>query len=127
MDYFLPFYHPPTPQLHPLPIGPRKSKFLHKCTKNHDHMLYCSLDKACNGFNCYFSFWAFFFFFTLLLPKQPKKLKCRKSEKKPWRYHHFTTVYQDCTKIICYSVPETWCMTDVIIFHFGPFFALLLP
>ena len=27
--------------------------------------------------------------------------------------------------IICYSVPETWCMTDVIvIFHFGLFFAL---
>ena len=22
-------------------------------------------------------------------------------------------------------LPETWCMTDVIIFHFGPFFALL--
>ena len=27
--------------------------------------------------------------------------------------------------IICYTFPETWCMTDVIIFHFGPFFALL--
>ena len=24
-------------------------------------------------------------------------------------------------------VPEIWCMTDVIIFHFGPFFALLPP
>ena len=26
--------------------------------------------------------------------------------------------------IICYTVPEIWCMTDVIIFHFGPFFGL---
>ena len=37
---------------------------LKKCTKNHNHMLYCSLDIARNGYNCYFSFWAFFF--TLL-------------------------------------------------------------
>ena len=27
--------------------------------------------------------------------------------------------------IICYTVPEIWCMIDVIIFHFRPFFALL--
>ena len=38
---------------------------LHKCTKNYDHMLYCSLDIAHNRFNCYFSFWAIFYpFFT---------------------------------------------------------------
>ena len=30
--------------------------------------------------------------------------------------------------ILCYTVPEIWCVTDVIvIFHFGLFFALLLP
>ena len=30
--------------------------------------------------------------------------------------------------IICYTVPEIWCVTDVIvIFHFGLFFALLPP
>ena len=30
--------------------------------------------------------------------------------------------------IICYTVPEIWCMIDVIvIFHFGLFFALLPP
>ena len=27
--------------------------------------------------------------------------------------------------IICYTVPEIWCKTTVIIFHFGLFFALL--
>ena len=27
---------------------------LHKRAKNHDHMLYCSLDLACDGCNCYF-------------------------------------------------------------------------
>ena len=27
--------------------------------------------------------------------------------------------------IKCYTVPEIWYVMDVIIFHFGPFFALL--
>ena len=29
--------------------------------------------------------------------------------------------------IICYTSPEIWCEMDIIIFHFGPFFALLPP
>ena len=29
--------------------------------------------------------------------------------------------------IMCYTVPEIWCEADVIIFHFGPFFAFLHP
>ena len=30
--------------------------------------------------------------------------------------------------IICYTVPEIWCVTDaIVIFHFGIFFALLPP
>ena len=33
---------------------------LHKCTKNHDHMLYCFWDIVCDGCICYFSFWAIF-------------------------------------------------------------------
>ena len=37
---------------------------LHKCTKNHDYMLYCSLDMAHNRSNCYFSVWAIFCPFT---------------------------------------------------------------
>ena len=35
---------------------------LHKCTRNNDHMLYCSQDKMCG--RCYFSFWAIFYPFT---------------------------------------------------------------
>ena len=31
---------------------------LHTCTKNHDHMLYCSWDMAHDRCNCCFSFWA---------------------------------------------------------------------
>ena len=29
---------------------------LHKCTKTHDHILYCSWDMVCDGCNCYFQF-----------------------------------------------------------------------
>ena len=29
--------------------------------------------------------------------------------------------------IICYTIREIWHVTDVIIFHFGPFFAPLPP
>ena len=64
---------------------------LHNCTKNHDHMLYCSWDAVCDGCNCYFSFWAILFPFTLLTAQ--KKWKIQNNEKKAWGYH-FTQVYQ---------------------------------
>ena len=37
---------------------------LHKCTKNHDHMLHYSWDMVHGTYNCYFSFWAIFCPFT---------------------------------------------------------------
>ena len=87
------------------------------------YMLYCFLDMAHNGFN-YFSFWVIFYPFTSLTA--PQKSKFRKTEKNPWRYHHFTQVYHKIL-IICCTVHEIWYVTDVIIFHFGPFFVLLPP
>ena len=48
---------------------------LHKCTKNHDHMLYCSWDMAHDRCNCCFSFWAFFCPFTPLTAQKIKILK----------------------------------------------------
>ena len=36
--------------------NPRDIIILHKCTKNHDHLLYCSRDIAHDGCNCYFHF-----------------------------------------------------------------------
>ena len=33
---------------------------LHRCTKNHDHMLYCLWDIVDDRCSCYFSFWLFF-------------------------------------------------------------------
>ena len=48
---------------------------LHKCTKNYDHMLYCSWDMACDRWNCNFSFWAIFLPFTPLTAQKIKILK----------------------------------------------------
>ena len=39
---------------------PRGMIILHKCTKNDDHMLYCSLDMMCDRYN-YLSFWDIFY------------------------------------------------------------------
>ena len=64
---------------------------LHKCTKNPDHRLYCSLVMTCDRCNCYFSFWAIFFRFN---PLTAQKMKIPKKWKYSWRYHHFTQVYQ---------------------------------
>ena len=94
LDCFLPFY--PTKKkiklLKNKKNPPRDMIILHKFTKNHDHMLYCSLGIACNVSNCYFWFWAIFCPFSSLTAQ--KILKFKKNEKNIWRYHQFTIVYQ---------------------------------
>ena len=93
LDHFLPFYPPNNPKnqnFEKMETTTGDIIILHKCTKNHDHMLYNSLDMACNRCNCYFSFWTII---ALLPPKQPKKSKFEKNEKNTRRYH-FTIVYQ---------------------------------
>ena len=66
--------------------------------------------------NCCFSLWAIFCPFT---PLTAPKMKISKNEKTPG-----DIILHKCTKImiICYTVPEIWHMTHVIIFHFGLFF-----
>ena len=71
----------------------------------------------------YFSFRAIFFPFT---PLTAQKIKILKKCKKPLKISSF---YMCVPKLMirwC-TVIEIWCMTDLIIFHFGLFFALLLP
>ena len=109
LDHFLLFYNlsnnPKNQNFEKLKKKPGDIIILQKCTKNHDYMLYCSLDMAHNGCNCYFSFL------------------------KKWNKHlEILSFYKSVPKImiICYTVPEIWCMMDVIvIFHFVLFFALL--
>ena len=64
---FLPFYSPNNPKnqnFEKMKRTPGYIIILHKCAKNHDHMLYFSWDMARDRCNCYFSFWAIFCPFT---------------------------------------------------------------
>ena len=81
---------------------------LHKCTKTHDHKLYCSWDMAWGGCNCYFSFWAIF---ASLPPYQPKKLKQKKLKKNPVEISSFYTCVPKIMIRWC-TVPETWWVMD---------------
>ena len=72
----------------------------------------------------HFSFWANVCPF---IPLTTQNIKIFKKWKKPLEILSF---YTSATKImiICYSVPEIWHVTNVIvIFHFGLFFALIQP
>ena len=65
LDCFLPFYPPNNPKnqnFEKLKKDPGDIIILHKCSKNHGHMLYRSSGMARNRFN-YFSFWAIFYSF----------------------------------------------------------------
>ena len=93
---------------------------VHKCTKNHDHILYCSWDMVRDECN-YFSFWAIFWPFTSITAQ---KVKISNKWKKHLKISSFNISVPKIL-IICFTVPGICCVTDVIIFHFGPFFALL--
>ena len=92
LDNFLPFYLPNTLKNKNMKNkkNPGNIIILHKCTKNHDHMLYRSWDMAHDRCN-YFSFWAILCPFTTLTA--PQKWKFQKNEKNAWRYC-FTQIYQ---------------------------------
>ena len=125
LDHFLPFYSPNNPKnqnFEKIKKNPGDITILHKCTKNQDHMPYCSWDMARDRCN-YFSFWTIFCLFT---PLTARKMKIKKKRKKLLEILSFYTRVPKIM-IIWYTVPEIWPVTDVIIFHFGLFFALLPP
>ena len=79
LSHFLPFY--PHNNLKNEKM-PGDIIILHKCTKNHDHMLYCSWDMPHDGCNCYFSFWTIFLLFYPL-PNSPKNQTLKTMKKTP--------------------------------------------
>ena len=96
---------------------------LRMCTIHDNHMMYGSWDMEHDG-QYFLSFWTVFCPFT---PLTTRKIKLLKKWKKILTMPSF---YTNLPKImiICYTIPEIQCMTDVIlIFHFGLFFTLLPP
>ena len=93
---FCPFCPPNSPKNQNL-IKKKKTPgdiiILHKCTKNRDHMLYCSWDMVRDRCNWYFSFWAIFCPFTSLTAW---KMKFSKKMEKTLEdiYNHFKQLYQ---------------------------------
>ena len=129
LGYFLPLYphnSPKNEKFKKMKKMLRDIIILHVCTKIHDHMLYCSWDMACEGCNCYFSFSAIFCPFTSKKWQKNDKFKKMKKKKKHLEISPFYTIIPKIL-FICYTVPKIWHVNDVIIFHFGLFFALLLP
>ena len=68
LDHFVPFYPPNKPENQNFEKREKTPGdiILHKCTKNHDDILYLSLDMVLDKCKFYFSFWAFFCPFTPL-------------------------------------------------------------
>ena len=60
---------------------------LHKCTKNHNHMLYFPKTWRVTDV-------IFIFHFCPFAPLMAQKIKILKDEKNAWRYDHFTHAYQ---------------------------------
>ena len=88
---------------------------LQKCTKI--MIICCTVPEIwCMTDVIIFHFGLFLHFYP---PNSLKNQNFKKNEKNTWRYHHFTRVPK--IMIICYTVPEIWCVTDVIIFPFGLF------
>ena len=104
--------------------APGDITILHKCTKNHDYMLYYSWDMARDKYDCCFLFWVILCPFT---PLTARRVKVSKKWKKHLEISSFSTSVLKII-IVCYTVLEIWRVTDIIVvFHFGQFFVLLLP
>ena len=98
---------------------------LHKCIKDHDHMIYCSWDMAHDGCNCYFSFWAIFCPFTPLTTRKMKILKTYK--KTPWDI----IILYKCTQNHGHMLYYSWDMArdrcKCSFFYFGLFLPFYAP
>ena len=104
---FFAFYSPNNPENQnfvKMNKNPGDLIILHKCTKNHDHIV---------PETWHMTDVIFIFHFELSLPFYPltaQKIKIKKKSKNAWRYHHFTRVPK--IMITWCMVPEIWCTMD---------------
>ena len=82
LDHFFALLPPNNPENQNFEkVKPGDIIILHKCIKNHDHMLYSSWDMAYDGCNFYFLFWTIFCSFTP--PNSQKNQNFKKMKKTP--------------------------------------------
>ena len=135
LERFL-LFHSPNPEnknFEKIKITPGDVIILHMCTINNNHKMCGSCDMEGNKHNS-LSFWTIFYPFTLLpfypWSKKSTFWKNEKTKNKKKKHMDISSFYKRVTKtmIICYTVPEMWCVADaVFIFHVGLFFTLLPP
>ena len=126
--------------------SPEDIIILQMCTINDSYMMYGSWDNERDGQD-FLSFWTSFpllpsnnpknqkwrtkclvtldCFLPFYPPNNPKNQNFEKLKKSLDILSFYTSVPK--IMIICYTVFKIWHVTDGIIFHFGPFFALLPP
>ena len=105
LGHFLPFYPTNSPKnenIKKMKKVPGDIIILHKCTKNHNYMLYCCWDMA-RGCNCHFSFGQFF---PIYPHNSPKNEHFKKNEKKP----RDIIILENCTKNYDYRPYCSWDM-----------------
>ena len=116
-----------------IPLTTQNIKILKKCKKTWRHYHFTHMYHKWKSYDISFlghGVWQTEFFVILnnflhfYPPKKPEKSKFWKNESNSYIYLSFYTSAPKLM-IICYTVPEIWCVTDIIIFHFGLFFALL--
>ena len=132
LDHFLTFYPPNNPEnqnfekIKKVPrdiiISQYQISSSHS-TINDNKMMYDSWDMKRNR-QVFLSFWTIFCSFT---PPTTQKIKILKKMKKHLKISSFYTSVPKII-IICYTVPEIWRVTDVIVFfilgYFLPFHLL---
>ena len=126
MGYLWPFYLPNSlknQNLKKWKKTPGDISILQWCTKNHDHMLYCSWDIAHNRCNCYFSFWAIFFPFTSLTVWKMKIKKKKLKKKTPGNI----IILQWCIKNHDHMLCCSWDMVGDRCSCYFSFWAIFCP
>ena len=107
---FLPRNNPKNQYFEKMKKTPGDIIILHRCTINDNHMMYGSWDTEYDRQN-FLSFWTIFCPF---IPLKTRKIKILKKFKKCLEISPF---YTNALKIMimCYTVPEIQCVTDVIL------------
>ena len=123
LDHFLPIYPLKTWKIKVLKKWKKHLEILSFYTSLTEIMIICYTvpDMAHNKCNCFFHFGLFFCPFTSLTAQ---KIKIFKKWKNPLEISSFYTCVPKII-IICYTVPEIWCMTDV--YSYFSFWAIFYP